>query len=218
MITPSLVSLTQSESNLIGLGPDLSWAERIDVLDLLDHAEGFANRFFDHQALWKSWLDRFRNRLEKHGCASLENLSHPPRVVGSYADFDAQLGPIGTGYIPALLARQARDALDVLRGSAFARRFFEQGAQDGQSSSFMVTPCYKDDQGRISFAVYAFRLNATVEMRDFDFWSEVRRDIVVWKIGTAYRFDRERFADFRGQIHEDLTRWSRRALLELPID
>ncbi|WP_249746178.1 hypothetical protein [Pseudomonas entomophila] len=188
------------------------------MLDLLDHAEGFANRFFDHQELWKSWLDRFRNRLEKHGCISLESLSHPPRVVGSYTDFEAQLGPIGAGGVPALLARQARDALEVLRGSAFARRFFERGTQDGQSSSFMVTPCYKDAQGRISFAVYAFRLNATVEMRDFDFWSEVRRDIVVWKIGTAYCFDRERFADFREQIQQDLTRWSRRALLEMPID
>ncbi|MCG8295592.1 hypothetical protein [Pseudomonas entomophila] len=146
MITPSLASLSQSESNLIGLGPDLSRQERGDVLDLLDHAEGFANRAFDRQ--------------------------------------------------------------EVL----------ETGARGGLSSSFMLTPCYKDAQGQIHFAVHAFRLNTTVEMRDFDFWTEVRRGIVVWKIETAYRFDRERFTDFRGQTHEDPTRWSRRALLELPID
>ena len=218
MITSLLASLSQSESNLIGLGPDLSWEERTDVLDLLDHAEGFANRFLDRHELWKSWLDRFRNRLEKHGCASLESLSQPPQVVGSFAEFDGQLGPIGTGHIPAILARQARDALDVLRGSQFARRFFETGAQDGLSSSFMLTPCHKDAEDGINFAVYAFRLNTTVETRDFDFWTEVRRDMVVWKIGTAYRFDREQFAGFREQIHADLTHWSRRALLELPID
>lgn len=162
-------------------------------------------------------VDRYRNRLEKHGCISRGSLSHPPQVINDYADFDAQLGPVGTGGVPAQLARQARDALGVLRGSAFARRFFQRGSANGQSSTFLVTPCLRDARGRIEFAVYAFQLNASVEIRDFDFWTETRRDIVVWHVGTAYRFDREQFAVYREQVQKDLLGWSQRALEELSL-
>ncbi|MDR2305696.1 MAG: hypothetical protein LBE53_00615 [Paucimonas sp.] len=44
-----------------------------------------------------------------------------------------------------------------------------------------------------------------------------RHDIVVWNVGTAYRFDRARFATFRESIQRDLLAWSRSALQELPL-
>lgn len=56
MHNSSLVSLSQSQANLIGLGSHLSVEERNDLFDLLTHAEGFASRFLDHEELWKPWL------------------------------------------------------------------------------------------------------------------------------------------------------------------
>lgn len=217
MNTSSLVSLSQSQHNLIGLGSRLSLEERNDLMDLLAHAEGFADRNLDRQDDWNYWFYLYRNRLEKHGCFSTGSLGQTTQIIKSYADFDAQLDPIGAGGVPVQLLRHAREALGVLRASAFVKRFFQQGAADGQHSSFLVTPCLRDAQGQIVFATYFFKLNASAEMRDFDFWTETLRDITVWRLGTAYRFDRARFATFREPIQNDLLAWSRSSLQQLPL-
>lgn len=203
-MTLPLDCLLYSKTNLIGIGPNLSDEERQDVQTLLDHADEFASRFLDRDELWKSWFDRFRNRLEKHGCVRTAALELPPQVIRDHDDFDTGLEPIGTGSTPTLLAQLARASMQELRISAHASKFLQSGWQNDVASSFLITPCQKDEEGQIHLAVYSFRFNATVEMRDFGFWSEAQRDIVVWNTGTVYRFDLERFAAFRQQIRKEL--------------
>ncbi|WDY59891.1 hypothetical protein [Pseudomonas sp. PSKL.D1] len=216
-MTKTLVSLAYSDANLIGLGANLSEEELGDVQCLLNHAESFADRSYNRHELWKSWFDHVRNRMEKHGCTRLATLEHPAQVINDFADFDDQLAPIGAGSTPAVLAALARDALGELRGTQDAKRFLERGTEDGRSSTFLVTPCQKDEDGQIHLAVYAFRMNASVEIRDFDFWSETQREIVVWNIGTAYRFDPTRFANVREQLLLDLARWSCHSLTRIKL-
>ncbi|MGY4523219.1 hypothetical protein ACVWZT_000033 [Pseudomonas sp. TE21394] len=203
-MTLSLESLLYTKNNLIGIGPDLSEQERLDVQLLLDHADDFASRFLDREELWKSWLDRFRNRLEKHGCVKTDVLALPPQVIKDYDDFATKVAPIGTGNTATQLAQLAGASMQQLRISAHAKKFLQSGWKNDVASSFLVTPCQKDETGQIHLAVYDFRFNGSVEIRDFGFWSETQRDIVVWNIGTAYRFDVQRFAGFREQIRKEL--------------
>ena len=203
-MTLPLECLMYTTNNLIGIGPDLTEQERQDVQVLLDHADEFASRFLDRDELWKSWLDRFCNRLEKHGCVKTASLALPPQVLRDPDDFAAQLEPIGAGHTPTLLAQLARASMQQLRISAHARTFLRSGDENDVASSFLVTPCQKDEAGQIHLAVYAFRFNGNVEVRDFEFWSETQRDIVVWNTGTAYRLDVQRFASFREQLRQEL--------------
>ncbi|MNS15277.1 hypothetical protein D3C72_469090 [compost metagenome] len=165
-MTLPLDCLLYSKTNLIGIGPNLSDEERLDVQTLLDHADEFASRFLDRDELWKSWFDRFRNRLEKHGCVRTAALELPPQVIRDHDDFDTRVEPIGTGSTPTLLAQLARASMQELRISAHASKFLQSGWQNDVASSFLITPCQKDEEGQIHLAVYSFRFNGTVEMRD----------------------------------------------------
>lgn len=82
IMTLPLDCLLYSKTNLIGIGPNLSEEERLDVQTLLDHADEFASRFLDRDELWKSWFDRFRNRTEKHGCVRTAAPSYRPSHQG----------------------------------------------------------------------------------------------------------------------------------------
>lgn len=83
MTSATVTEVLLTGESMMSFAPNLMKEERDDLFDLLMQADGFASRAFDRQQLWKSWMDRYRNRLEKHGCRPVSLITEPAQV-----DFD----------------------------------------------------------------------------------------------------------------------------------
>ena len=195
-----------SNASLLSFGSGLARDERHDIHCLTAQADAFASRAFDRDVLWKSWLDRYRNRLVKHGCKELQLLSLEPVVVTSFEAFRQQLAQTLANPTVGGLIEQGLLSQEVLEKREFAERFFSKGSADGRSNTFLVTPCGKNDQGEIILMVYLLHLSADVDGREGGgYGPDIRRDLVFWRTGNVYRFDRGVYAGYREEIRKSLS-------------
>ncbi|MFJ4431006.1 hypothetical protein ACIPZG_08545 [Pseudomonas sp. NPDC089395] len=199
------------DASLVSFDSSLARDERHDIHCLLAQADAFSSRAFDRDVLWKSWLDRYRNRLVKHGCEERQLLSLEPVVVNSLEAFNQQLALTLANPTVGGLVEKGLLSREVLEKREFAERFFAKGSADGRSNTFLVTPCGKNDQGEIILLVYVLHLSAGVDSREAGgYGPDIRRELVLWRTGNVYRFDRAVYAGYRQEIRQSLSESSLR--------
>ncbi|MGF6592122.1 hypothetical protein [Pseudomonas sp. 2835] len=204
MTSATVTEVLLTGESMMSFAPNLMKEERDDLFDLLMQADGFASRAFDRQQLWKSWMDRYRNRLEKHGCRPVSLITEPAQVVTSADQMQACIASITGRVATPLLARQVETTLKWVRDSQYAERFFRAGEQEEGFSSFLSVPSEKTASGDILLVVLGVNVTLSVETRDFDFWTSTRRDMVLRVVGGVYRFDRQVYDGYRQAIRADL--------------
>ena len=82
---------------------------------------------------------------------------------------------------------------------------------------FQMVPCVRDPSGEVLMLICAIRLTKTVEIRDFDFWTDIQREMLLRISGGVYRFNRTVYGGFREQIRAELIKNADRAISEFPI-
>ncbi|MEG1038592.1 MAG: hypothetical protein RSE94_01605 [Pseudomonas sp.] len=189
-----------TENTMITFAPSVTAEERQDALSLLLQARLFASKAFDPRVHWKSWMDRYRNRLEKHGCQLQSLITEPARVVRSAKELKGIVAKVAGEVGAADLAEQVSNAVGQIKETGFAGRFFSKGENGGAYSEFVAVPCGKNQAGDVVLLVFAINIGLSVEVRDFDFWTETQRDMVVHVVGGLYRFDRKAYAQHRATV------------------
>jgi hypothetical protein len=192
------------DASLVSFDNSLARDERHDIHCLLAQADAFASRAFDRDVLWKSWL-------VKHGCKERQLLSLEPVVVNSLEAFNQQLALTLANPTVGGLVEKGLLSQEVLEKRQFAERFFAKGRADGRSNTFLVTPCGKNDQGEIILLAYVLHLSAGVDGREGGgYGPDIRRELVLWRTGNVYRFDRAVYAGYRQEIRQSLSESSLR--------
>ncbi|TDF86386.1 hypothetical protein [Pseudomonas sp. H9] len=206
-----------AENTIITFAPALTAEERQDAMSLLLQARLFASNLLDSRIHWKSWMDRYRNRLEKHGCKLLSLITEPPRVIHSADELQGIAATVVGQVGDTELAEMVEHAIGRVRESGYAGRFFSKGENGGAFSEFVAVPCEKNQAGDILLVVFAVNIGLSVDVRDFDFWTETRRDMVVHVVGGLYRFERDTYAQYREAISTYIAESAKTRIRKLSI-
>jgi hypothetical protein len=91
-----------------------------------------------------------------------------------------------------------------MRVHRYARHFFGGGSGITDVARFQVIPCSQEVSKEIVLLVCSVHITGHVDTRDFDFWTQTRRDMVLRISGGAYRFDRGQYARHREKIRREL--------------
>lgn len=206
-----------AENAIITFASGMTKEERQDALDLLMQARMFASNAYDAKVHWKSWMDRYRNRLEKHGCQLLSLITEPPRVITSADELQGIAATVVGNVGSAALADMVAFAIGSIGQTEYADRFFSNGENGGALSDFVAVPCEKTPSGDILLVVFGMNVGLSVETRDFDFWTQTQRDMVLSVVGGLYRFDRDMYAKYREAISASLAGTAKARVKKLVI-
>lgn len=191
-------------TSVVSVQDQIDQQGREDIFDCLLHAEQFASHHFDPREDYCNWLFRYRTRLEARGLQLINPITHAPKVIFETADLDAVTFDITHSVGDRALADLALASWRSMKGHLYAERFLSHGLENGELARFQVVPCTLDTQGRTQMLICAIRLTGTVDNRDFDLWTQTRREMLLRVSGGVYRFDRTVYAKYRTQIREQL--------------
>ena len=207
IVGTSLVSLYE------GIGPQ----DRDDILGSLAHADGFASRHYDQQQEYSNWIFRYQTRLQQRGWRFVNAIRHTPQVIFHPPELDSISYHVIDSAGSRALAELAQAAWSALSINRYAQTFFMTGNRNQELGRLQMIPCMLDASGEIILLVCCIRLTGTVDTRDFDFWTETRREMLLRITGGVYRFDRKVFAGYRDEIHRLLAGDADRAIRHFPI-
>lgn len=199
-------------SNLISLYDGVARQDREDILDCLSHAHVFASRYHDQRDDYSNWLFRYRTRLESRGCILVSPIRHTPQVIFHASELDSATFDIIDSAGSRALAELADASWRSMKLSQHARHFFSRGSGNGEVGRFQTVPCMSDSYGDVLMLICAIRLTETVDTRDFDFWTDTRREMLLRISGGVYRFDRAVYSGYRALIRMQLNREADRAI------
>lgn len=204
-------------SSLVSLYDGIGRQDREDILDCLSHAHAFASRYHDQRDDYSNWMFRYRTRLENRGCILVNPILHTPQVIVQASELDAVTFDIIDSAGSRALADLAGASWHSLKVSGHAKRFFRNGSRDGELGRFQMVPCVSDANGDVLLLICAIRLTESVDTRDFDFWTDTRREMLLRISGGVYRFDRAVYAGYRALIRTQLNSNADRAIEQFPI-
>ena len=204
-------------SSVVSLFEGIASQDRQDILDCISHAHQFASKHFDQRADYVNWLFRYRERLNSRGCVLKYPIMQEPKVVNSPSDLDSVAFNIITSGGSDLLVAQARECWRALRVRQYASQFLGSGVGNQELMRLQLVPCMQDDAGDIALLLCCIRLTGSEEVRDFDFWTQTRKEMLLRISGGVYRFERAVFGKYRDQIRSQLTRDADSAIKEFPI-
>lgn len=204
-------------SSLVSLYDGIGRQDREDILDCLSHAHAFASRYHDQRDDYSNWMFRYRTRLENRGCLLVSPIRHTPQVIFHSSELEAVTFNIIDSAGSRALANLAGAAWRSLKVNRHADRFFSNGSRDGELGRLQIVPCLSDSKGDVLILICAIRLTASVNTRDFDFWTDTRREMLLRISGGVYRFDRAVYAGYREQIRRQLNANSDHAIEQFPI-
>lgn len=201
-------------SNLISFMAGLSREEKKDLSDLLRYADYFASQTFDRSEFWTSWMEYYRNRLERFSTVRARIVKDP--MVITDAEELEQIAPGVNGTIgSASLGRLMQQSLRKVRIDRDARLFFQQGRGSGRLRTFQVVGCEKTPDGRILIMLCALHANAYTEVDILGLSERVERDIVLRITGGVYELHRDQYATQRESINSKLRNVTRLAIQEI---
>lgn len=204
-------------SSLVSLYEGIKAPDRGDIMECLLAAHVFAGRHFDQRQDYSNWFFRYRRRLQSRGCVFVSPIIHQPQVIFGPTELDSVTFSIVQSVGSETLAELAQAAWKAMQVNQYAEAFFSRGDGNGELGNLQIVPCSLDASGDIIMLICGIRLTGTVDIKDFDFWSETRREMLLRITGGVYRFDRAAYAQYREQIRSDLGREFERAIREFPI-
>jgi hypothetical protein len=204
-------------SNMVSLYDGIGAQDREDIFDCLLHADVFASQHFDPRTDYSNWLFRYRARLEVRGWTLINPIKHRPQVIFNPADLDTATIAIIQSAGDKELADLTHAAWRSMQINHHAHHFFSHGVRDGELARFQMVPCMNDPDGNVLMLICAIRLTGSVDTRDFDLWTETRREMLLRINGGVYRLDRKVYGRYREDIRKQLIGSSDRAIKQFPI-
>lgn len=204
-------------SSMVSLYNGIDAQDRDDIFDCLLYADVFASRFHDQRKDYSNWLFRYRRRLETRGWVLENPIRHTPHVIFRASDLDAATFHVIDSTGARALADLAQATWRSTRINHHADHFFSRSSQDGELARFQMVPCMSDADGTVLMLICAIRLTGSVDIRDFEFWTETRREMLLRISGGVYRFDRAVYGKYREDVRTQLIGSSDRAIKEFPI-
>lgn len=183
-------------NSLVSLSTEISGQDQDDIFNCLLRAERVAGRV-SRDENFAYWVYRYGKALEHRSWTKSSAIIHQPDVITCAADFEnISFGVINSAG-SLLLAQQAAASLKASQFHRQAKHFFESDGEQSVSAGFQVVPCLVNSERRITLMVCGVQITGNAESRDFDFWTETRRDMVLRITGGAYQFDRDAYAIYR---------------------
>ncbi|MDY7563208.1 hypothetical protein QN382_05460 [Pseudomonas sp. 10B1] len=204
-------------NNLVSFVAGMSTQEKEDVLDMLLYADFFASQAYDRRVHWKSWLDYYRNRLVRHGCALKSLIVRDPVVITDPYELDRLTFKVVGAEGSAELAGLVQASFSAIRVNDYARAFFQRGTGAGRIGSFQIVPCDRTRDGQIRIFLCALQINALEIVDEGWFWNNNTRDLVLRLVGGVYEFSRDNYASSRDQIRTKLIQNSTRFIQDIEL-
>lgn len=204
-------------SNLVSLYEGINRQDREDIMECLLGAHVFASRHFDQRQDYSNWFFRYRTRLQSRGCVFVSPIIHQPQVITSATELDSTTFGVVRTAGSRTLAELTQAAWKGMRANDYASEFFKRGDADGVIGNIQVVPCTLEASGDINMLICSISLTGSVDIKDYDFWTETRREMLLRITGGLYRFDRTAYAPYRAQIRSELGRDFERAIRQFPI-
>ncbi|MFJ5298317.1 hypothetical protein ACIQAL_17500 [Pseudomonas sp. NPDC088368] len=204
-------------SSVVSFYDGISGQDRDDLFDCVLHADVFASQHFDPKADYSNWLFRYRTRLEMRGWTLINPIKHTPQVIFRPEELDAATIAIIESAGAKELAELTHAAWRSMEINHHADHFFSHSVRDGEMARFQMVPCMTDADGNVLMLICAIRLNGSVDTKDFEFWTETRREMLLRISGGVYRFDRTVYETYREDIRNQLIGSSDRSIKEFPI-
>ncbi|MBD8119847.1 hypothetical protein IFT62_01330 [Pseudomonas lutea] len=204
-------------SNLVSLYEGVNRQDRENIMECLLGAHMFASRHFDQRRDYSNWFFRYRTRLQSRGCVFVSPIIHQPRVISSAAELDSSTFRVVRAVGSRILAELVQASWKGMRANEYANQFFKHGDADGVIGNVQVVPCTVEATGDINMLICSISLTGTVDIKDYDFWTETRREMLLRISGGLYRFDRTVYAAYRAQIRSELGKDFERAIRQFPI-
>lgn len=190
-------------SSLVSVSAGIAAKDREDLFDCLlrvDRLAGLVSRE-EHFAYWTF---RYGTGLEQRGCIKTGAIQHQPTVINSASALKNITFEVTRFTGSSALARQAIASLEAMQLRGLAARFFANGSGQSDLARFQMVPCLSGKTGEIVVMVCGIQLSGYADVRDYDFWTQTSREMVLRISGGAYRFDREAYARHREKIKREL--------------
>jgi hypothetical protein len=189
--------------SLVSLFESIAPQDRDDILDCLLRVDGVAG-LVSREQNFPYWVYRYGQGLEHRGCEKLSPIIHQPQVISCASELESITFEVikSTGF--QALATQAKASLKAARVRDLARHFFAREGGVTDVARFQVVPSSAGARQEIILLVCSVQISGHVDTRDFDFWTQTRRDMVLRISGGAYRFDRDQYARHRRRVKQEL--------------
>lgn len=204
-------------SSMVSLYDGVDRQDREDLFDGLLHADTFASRHFDQRTDYDNWLFRYRTRLEHRGWLLVSPILHTPQVVFGASELDSVTFDLVASAGAQALADLVQASWRSMRVHRFADHFFDKGQRNGELGRLQMVPCMNDADSTLLMLICGIRLTGSVDMRDFEFWSETQRQMILRISGGVYRFDRATYGRYRQEIRNSLSGYADRAIEEFKL-
>jgi len=204
-------------SSLVSLYDGVVRQDREDIFDSLLCADRFASRHHDQRRDYTNWFFRYRRRLESRGWVLKSPILHTPQVVFGPSELDSVTFDIVASAGAQVLADLVQASWRSMRVHRFADYYFDNGQRDGELGRLQMAPCMNDADGTLLMLICGIRLTGSAGMRDFEFWSETRREMLLRITGGVYRLDRTTYARYRDEIRNQLSGDAGRAIEEFQL-
>lgn len=201
-------------SNLVSFMAGITREEKKDLSDLLRYADYFASQTYDRSEFWTSWMEYYRNRLERFSTVRARIVKEPMVITDAEELEQITAGVNGTAG-SASLGRLMQQSLQKVRFDKDAQLFFQHGRGSGRLRTFQVVGCEKTPDGRILIMLCALHANAYTEVDIFGLSERVERDIVLRITGGVYEFHRDQYATQRENINSKLRNVTRLAIQDI---
>jgi hypothetical protein len=190
-------------SSLVSMSAGTGAQDRDDLFNCLLRVDRLAGQV-DRQEHFSYWTYRYGTGLEQRGFTRMASIHHQPAVINSASELKSITFDVTRQTASAALARQAIASLEAMQLRGQADRFFTNGSGQSDLARFQVVPCQSGRYGQVSVVVCGIQLTGYADVRDYEFWTQTSRDMVLRISGAVYRFDRDAYALHRERIRQEL--------------
>lgn len=190
-------------SSLVSVSAGITAKDREDLFDCLLRVDRLAGQV-SRKEQFAYWTYRYGTGLEQRGCIKRGVIEHQPTVINSASALKSITFDVTRFTGSTALARQAIASLEAMQLRGLAAQFFANGSGQSDLARFQMVPCLSEKAGQIVVMVCGIQLSGYADVRDYDFWTQTSREMVLRISGGAYHFDREAYAQHRERIKREL--------------
>lgn len=198
-------------NSLVSLSAGIGMEDREDLFDCLLRVDRLAGQV-RREEHFSFWTFRYGVGLEQRGFVKTGSIVHQPTVIKSACELKRVTFDITRSVGSAALARQAIASLEAMQLRGMAGQFFTNGSGQSDLARFQIVPCVANNSAQLLVTTCGVQLTGYADVRDYDFWTQTSRDMVLRISGGVYRFDRAIYDMHRERIRRELEQAAERAV------
>lgn len=192
-----------SGNNLVSFAQNVCPALRQDILDCLQHARLVADDLHSPRQAWRSWLDVYQRTISATGGQPDARVEEALLKIHRFRDIGTLRLPVVSNSVE--LRQLYQRSLDSLLASGHAQTFFSNWFVSGRFESFQVIPCAMQSEEEATIMLCSMQMKTLALRPALYFWQILGGEMLVHTVGTAFRFNRQRFEPFRQMVQDTLS-------------